>query len=146
MICQSEADSLVVAFARCQLSSILPCSERHSPDFIFAKLSKPALASYRLPSPSGCSPLIMYSFACSKYETASSKGRQRSTAASFFVPFATGHCLDANATASVAESTGAAPTSDTLAEGAKIVSAPGPGRRRLSRPFERALILGANFK
>ena len=147
VICQSGSGSPAGAFARCQLSFTLPCSERHSPDFIIARASKPPFASYRRGSPSGCTPSMMYTFAWSNHETASSNGRHRSTFATSFVPFSTGQVRDSSATP-VAVIAGAGPISDTLTELANTTSdsVPGPGRPKLSRPLESALIFGLNFK
>src|SRR5262249_51972917 len=115
-------------------------------DFILANAEKPPVASYRYASPSGCSPSMMKTFACSNQETESSNGRHRSSCAPFFSSFATGQGFDTNATSPVADNAGGGPTSVTLAEGAKMVSAACPGKRRSSTPFESALILGVNFR
>src|SRR3954462_1503323 len=89
---------------------------------------------------------MIKTLACSNQDTASSNGRQRSSFATSFVSFATGHVRDSAIPAAVAVIAGAGPRSDTLTEAANTDSVPGAGRRRLSRPFERALIFGANFK
>ena len=89
---------------------------------------------------------MINTLAWSNHETASNNGRHRSTVATSFVPFATGHVRDSSIPAPGAVIAGAGPTSDTLTEGANTVSVPGPGRRKLSRPFESALIFGLNFK
>src|SRR6266536_6144853 len=89
---------------------------------------------------------MIYKFACSNHETASNNVRQRSACAVSFMLSATGHVFDSSILSLVAEVAGAGPRSEMLTGFANTASAPAPGRRKSSSPFERLLIFGASFK
>ena len=145
MICQSGRGSPAGAFARCQLKFILPCSERHSPDFIFARASKPPFASYRYTSPFGCSPLDDINLGVLERRDGVQQRPPQVNLRHFFgwplTPATTVNSAVAPALVGVAPRSG--PTSDTLTEGANTASAARPGQTQVGRPLRKRAHLPA---
>src|SRR5947209_3760942 len=91
---------------------------------------------------------MMWTFACSKYDTESSSGRQRSTFATCEISFATGQLLDSSFASLAIFIGGAAPRSEIATEPANMAAASSDdsGKRKLSKLLDSAAILGLNLK